>query len=286
MNKPITIANFVLDEKFIDGVIAFNKNFSPKRVRHIYIYVTESHKDNFNLIKCKSDIIQLSPNEVISYLYQNSVDAILLHSIYSMPLNVIALIPKDFCVIWSSWGFDIYSIMGYNLLISQDLFRPLTREYFHLPPYSDEGKEPDEAYKKAVQRVDFLSTVLPEEYELIPSSSFLNANKLHYTYISPKEIATYQNASVPSLIGNNILVGNSSAHTNNHLDIFQKLSELDLGTKLIYCPLSIRKGFLSKARNYLVIVLFHFLHFWTRKTILIWFPVVVTFFLAIYANRH
>ena len=238
MEKRITIVNFVTDDKFIDGVIAFNEKFSPCDVVHIYVFVSDSPLEHFTLIKNEAAITQLTTEEVIPFLRKRHADAVLLHSLYSLPLQVTPLIPSKICVIWSSWGYDIYSMMGTFRLVTMNLFRPLTKKFLELSYVCEENGQADEIYQKAVQRVDFLSTVLPEEFNLIPSLPYFHAKELHYSYITPKEVETYQNVSAPQITGENILVGNSGAPTNNHLDIFEKLSKLDLGDRRIYCPLS------------------------------------------------
>lgn len=238
MEKRITIVNFVTDDKFIDGVIAYNEKFSPCNVVHIYVFVSDSPLEHFTLIKNESAITQLTTEEVIPFLLKRHADAVLLHSLYSLPLQVIPLIPSEICVIWSSWGYDIYSMMGTSRLVNMNLFRSLTKEFLGLTCVCEENCQADEIYQKAVQRVDFLSTVLPEEFNLIPSLPYFHAKELHYSYITPKDVDTYQNVRAPQITGENILVGNSGAPTNNHLDIFEKLSELEIGDRRIYCPLS------------------------------------------------
>ena len=42
MKGIITIVNCVTDDKFIDGVIAFNEQFSPHNVVHRYVYVSDT----------------------------------------------------------------------------------------------------------------------------------------------------------------------------------------------------------------------------------------------------
>lgn len=238
MKNTISIVNFVTDDKFIDGVIAFNKQFSPKDVVHVYIFVCEGQPQVFSFIKNAAAITQLTGKEVVPFLRKKRVNAVLLHSLYSLPLEISSTIPPEICVIWSSWGYDIYSMMGCSRLININLFRPLTRDFLKEPFACERNEVPDEAYKKAILRIDYISTVLPEEYDLIPLVPYFHAKYLHYTYITPKEVETYQNACVPQKFGSNILIGNSGAPTNNHLDIFQKLSELCVGEKKIYCPLS------------------------------------------------
>lgn len=238
MGNRITIVNFVTDDKFIDGVIAFNEQFSPKNVVHVYIFVCNGNPHAFSLIKNTAAITQLTVEEVIPFLREKHVNAVLLHSLYSLPLEITPMIPSNICVIWSSWGYDIYSMMESVRLVNINLFRSLTKNFLKDPLVRPVNEQPDETYQNAVQRIDYLSTVLPEEYDLIPSSSYFRPKRLHYTYITPKEVEAYQNANVPQLVGENILIGNSGAPTNNHLDIFEKLSDLDIGERKIYCPLS------------------------------------------------
>ena len=238
MKGVITIANFVTDDKFTDGVIAYNEQFSPCDVAHLYVFVSDSPLEHFTLIKKSEAITQLATEEIIPFLQEKKVNAVLLHSLYSLPLQITPMIPHEICVIWSSWGYDLYSMMGISRLVNMNLFRPLTKGFLELSCVCEENGQADEAYQKAVHRIDFLSTVLPEEFKIIPPLSFFHAKELHYTYITPKEVEKYQNARVSTVVGENILVGNSGAPTNNHLDIFEKLRELDINDRKIYCPLS------------------------------------------------
>ncbi len=238
MKKRITIVNFVTDDKFTDGVIEYNERFSPDDVVHLYVFVSDSPLGHFALIKNAAAITQLTTESVITFLRENHADAVLLHSLYSLPLHITPQIPSEICVIWSSWGYDLYCMMENSGLININLFQPKTRDVLRLSTACEANGAANEFYQKAVLRVDYLSTVLLEEYDMIPSLSYFHAKQLHYTYITPKEVETYQKASISTNAGENILVGNSGAPTNNHLDIFEKLSELDLGERRIYCPLS------------------------------------------------
>jgi hypothetical protein len=47
-------------------------------------------------------------------------------------------------------------------------------------------------------------------------------------------------------LGNNILIGNSSSYSNNHLEVFEHLKTFDLEDKKLIVPLSYGNPLLSK----------------------------------------
>jgi hypothetical protein len=49
--------------------------------------------------------------------------------------------------------------------------------------------------------------------------------------------------------GNNILLGNSASYTNNHLEIIDILSDLDMNDKKVICPLSYGDEYYAKKVN-------------------------------------
>ena len=81
-----------------------------------------------------------------------------------------------------------------------------------------------------MQLVDYVITVLPNEYAIIKKEFNLNAEYLDYNY----GINNF-NEFKKTTLGNSILVGNSATASNNHLDIFDIIQNTN---KKIIVPLS------------------------------------------------
>lgn len=84
--------------------------------------------------------------------------------------------------------------------------------------------------------MDIVVPVILPEYYIVKK---INKKILYapFTYGSLEGLlGEYINKNV--LKSDNILIGNSANPTNNHLDVFKKLSEVDLQNRKIYVPLS------------------------------------------------
>ena len=92
-------------------------------------------------------------------------------------------------------------------------------------------------YKYAVNRVDYFSGVVPPEYDLMKQCSYFRAERVVYVYTNEASLNKYTQFTYGAC-GENIIVGNSAAPTNNHLDLLPYLTRLNLGSRKVYLPLS------------------------------------------------
>ena len=96
-----------LDEKHITEMIHFFEDIEEMNNRFIYF---QNNKNDTSLIHTsnKYEVINISQIiEIISNPF--SCDIIVIHSLLSLPCNIIKLIDKKIKVVWFSWGFDTYS---------------------------------------------------------------------------------------------------------------------------------------------------------------------------------
>ena len=241
----IRIANFILDEKFIDGLIEYHDYVGTDCV-HDYYLIANKNTGEFKYIKkYPQRIIVIGPSVALDTAAR--YDAIFLHSLYTFPVNLIPRIENKVKLFWFSWGYDIYSSPYGSPLIKLNLYHPLTRRYvirdfkyqfiYLLKIINSYRKKIDRYhYIKAVQRVDYYSGVIPEEFNLLKEQvGGFNAKRVDYTYcnlqfFSKKERVMNNNK--------NIIIGNSTSYEINHLDVFHQLKNLDLAGRKIYVPLS------------------------------------------------
>lgn len=243
----LRIAHIVNDEKFIDTAIEIFNQIKDSIHSTFYCYTKYPLKYIFN----KEDIqIFNNENAIIEEINKSEACIILLHSRF-LSYNVLSKIDKKKKLIWISWGYDLYNQTPYLFInpapINFNIYKPLTRSYlrkefslkylikyfFKLQFIRDKINK-----NKFYNRVDYLSTILPVELEY--ANLFLrkyNIKKFYFSYMR-------QNVTIPVVsninVSNkeNILLGNSAAETNNHVDVLKVISKLNINHRKIIIPLS------------------------------------------------
>lgn len=149
-----------------------------------------------------------------------------------------------------SWGADIFQLgKFYNRFLMPKTKRLRTKHYFrnnfyiifkkilHTAfPFLLDFRKKNKTRLKALQKLDYITPVIPQDYKLLEDSyGKLKAKLYHLNYVNP-----VLNDENPSLIetGENILLGNSSSYTNNHIEAIDHLSTIDLKGRKIVIPLS------------------------------------------------
>lgn len=218
MNKILHVCS---DEKFIDFAI-----------------------DNFNAIgDVKSDFIVITKAKSLKYIKNENVtiksvfafrmqilfsrlkeyDAVVFHSLNDAYLLFIKLLPKNLNVCWIGFGFDYYdySKLINNYKVKKGIKYFIKQKILYL----------DSSY----QRINYFCPVLENEFEEASTRLKLNAQYVHWNYgSSDKLIESLKDEYVS---GDSILLGNSAAETNNHIEIIEKLIQLDEKREIII-PLS------------------------------------------------
>ena len=235
--KKIIIFHVFPDDKFFDGTAKFFDNLA--NVENRYVFLSKEKNYQFKLIK-KTDRIKIV-NSIISFvreLRRRDINIVLFHTMIGKSYILTRFIRQNVKVIWWSWGYDIY--MGrYHTkpLINIPLYKPLTldiknkNEIDKTTIYEKiKGKVIEWIREGAIKRVDYFMPVIPIDYKLMKEQcSFFNAQ------LFPKGINQYDYSfKYKDKIGN-LLVGNSLTYTNNHLDIFEKLYEINIydGMKIV-----------------------------------------------------
>jgi len=249
----LRIIHLVPDEKFIDVVIRmFDACRQDVDSRYYCMSETLSNSD-LKFIKQKERIQVVNFFEMKVILQNvNEYDLVFLHSLivvnYSGSLffggldNIIRKLPKDVKVMWASWGADLYS--GSFPLVRLDLLAPKTRTQYLKPGvlrliHSCAHYVRFKKNIRLLRRIDYCSTVLPYEYDLLKSQRpFLKAKQVPFHYSDPKKYINMPRYVPQPEKDCNILLGNSSAITCNHLDVLCRLNKIKLGSKKVYVPLS------------------------------------------------
>lgn len=241
----VKLANFVIDEKFIDSMIERHDVLS-EGIEHHYLYVSNSKNCIFKYIKNTSRIEIIKPHQIINYLKDNKFEGVFLHSFCSCPARIIVEMSHDIIVFWMAWGFDIYK----KELIDIPLYHPITQKYrvnntsVSLPKKIEDFLKrikrylTKKTYYRALKRIDYFSGVLPVEYGMMRETGRINACEFSYNYSSINRLNKENGNMDEPNCSKNILIGNSADSRNNHLDVIYAMSNIDLFGRKVYMPLS------------------------------------------------
>lgn len=250
------IVHFILDEKFIDSAIELFSKIENVENEYILIRNVPFQKRKYVI----NPLVKECNRWIISHVIhkQDFANVVILHSLYSLPIDLIPLIPVKIKVVWFSWGYDIYSPNPplKPLINIQNIYWKRTKDYL----LKEKIEESDIfSYKKylrkmvsnflwpknekilvgALSRIDFYSGVIPIEYDSL-KSYLPNAKLVDFNYPISKDITTSCDWKIcKRKKSNSILIGNSATETNNHVDVFYLLKNLDLNLNFkLIVPLS------------------------------------------------
>lgn len=240
------IINCVLDEKFIDGLIA---TFEYTKSDNIidYCMISDKNITSFNYIRNKDKILVVNPINFIKYLEDCHCDVVIIHGIRSISYKIINKLPENIKIVWIGWGYDLYYTPSiYKPFIKLKLYQPLTLKYYRsnfidvLRDYYSyfKGQICRKHIYRAIGKINYFSGILPEEFELMNNNSFFHAKKIEFHYFDLNFEIKNNRIEENVVSGNDIIIGNSADISNNHLDVFEYLKKIDVSNKKIYVPLS------------------------------------------------
>jgi hypothetical protein len=233
------IVHLFEDQKFVDITIENFENVSTGLNK----YIVFSNNEKLTYVSRKEDVIIL-PNSSykldIDLVYKDC-QLLIIHFLSPLKLYILKHKPNHVKVIWSIWGSDAYDHFKVqnnfepitSVTQKSTLFQKLKNSYFftfyHLIKYR---VKPLCKELELLQLIDYVITVLPNEFKIIKNEFGLVAKYIDYNY----GINNFDKFSNRSL-GNSILVGNSATSTNNHLDIFdiiKSTTNMDIIVPLSY----------------------------------------------------
>ena len=244
----LNILHCVTDDKFIDDIIDVFEHI--KGEYQFYYSIVGDKRKPYSCIKKQEYIVNIPKTTFLNYLAKNKIDVVIIHGIGAMPPGIINIIPSNIKVMWKSWGYDIYRCPSdYSPLAKVDLYHRYT-QIERLKDFKANVSRLKmhiyyllhrKGYREAISRVDFFSGVIPDEYDLIAQRhySFFRARHTFYPYFSLN--SNQDNNDFVSL-GENIVLGNSAAFPNNHIDILHQLKKVELKNKRIVMPISYQRN--------------------------------------------
>lgn len=292
------------DDKFIDTAIELFEKFSPKSYKYYVIvpdlkckfqYVTSSLVEPI-LLKTASEREEFV-NEIIRQRYK----VVYLHALNKRKRELIKILPEHVVAVWFIWGYDLYNAWP---VLQEKIYSRLTQSFlnkdkewrnilknrfkkslwsyklflwFHkknnprFSPIYEKLAPTHKDYYEAVQRVDVVVPVVKAEMKILRRMD-IPAVYAPFSYVYLESLVKIDQ---PEHRGLNILVGNSGAPSNNHLEIFQMLSRINLNGRKIYVPMSyggsdayrdliIKKGYELLGENFIPMVQFLTLDAYTQ----------------------
>lgn len=243
------IIHIGLDEKFINHAMVQFEGAFPKqnqfyiRTKDLKTPLKFVEKDVFVKQVRKQDIDQLAKT-----IDKNQ--CVVLHSLPEVFVDFVLLLPKAIPVLWLCYGFEVYNNPNFydvrKLLAEKtigylediELPRPLSsldRYLSQILPKRFLGAQVERFLKmnKALERINYLGTSFDEEYQNIKKLTKQSYSLIPYWHYPLENIL---DVNLPPLEHRPcLLIGNSAAASNNHLDVFDilKTKSLSLIDKVV-----------------------------------------------------
>ncbi len=271
MVHKIKVLHIFDNNPFIEPAINFLTLYQDGQIEHIFLVLYSQEKKKVN----GHDIIYVKKNDtqqILELLGQRGIDALVFHGLSKYKRSFILRNKKvlqNYLLAWVIFGYDLYTLpyiknkifdtltykiynaknlpgkRMYNLVAGRkSIFKMLSKiplERFpwisgHLISLSRTALR-DLILARAIKQMDIISGFFDNEVKFI-DVFYDHYSYLPFTYIQTGDIKDYLKDSSPKNAEKYILIGNSDAMTNNHLDILEKLKGLDLKDKKLLLPLN------------------------------------------------
>ena len=224
------IVHLFEDQKFVDNTII---NFDSQSV-DLNKYIVFSNTKYLKYVS-STDRVLVLPNSSykldFEFIYKDC-QLLIIHFLTPIKLYILKHKPPHVKVLWSVWGGD-----AYDHFQKQDFFEQLTQNIqkesiyqqlrfsklyslYHLIRYR---VKPLKKEFNLLNKIDFISTVLPYEFESINKEFNLSLKYIDFNYSAHKF-----KKSLSINLGNSIIIGNSATLSNNHLDVFEIVKNIKI----------------------------------------------------------
>jgi len=249
--KKISILHIATDEKFINAANdIFEKAFPG--CNHFVIRRSRFNRKLNHVGKNNNIQIILYDNNIVNKLSEmtRKYDCVFLHGISKFNSSVYLSSTEKEKFVGMLWGAELYteenlpdqkligeltaSIIlpesGYSL---KERIKELIKGVIYYKPTTIEN-----ATKLAASELNYISTLHEEDFNYFKERKLISEKCRHipFAYYPLEYIMKGNELSMVN--GNNILLGNSASFTNNHLEAFQILQEINIGNRKIIVPLS------------------------------------------------
>lgn len=224
------ILHLAPDDKFIDNAIEKFEDVVPGASEYVIVCKNEQLKF------VKSSVAeQLSESETAKRLKARCYRSVILHGLSGDRIRLLRYLHSDTSIAWIGWGFDYYPTLLRNaypagfydsktLPIAQSVGIVPTRLTHQARELARQICRRSSALTRSkLERIDFFIPVLASESSLAKQlNPWFRAKYLPWNYTVRKALKARPDSLVKEK--RNVLVGNSSALTNNHIDAFAALA--------------------------------------------------------------
>jgi hypothetical protein len=238
------------DTKFSDYVVDYFEAIHPKQNRYVVIE-PNSGKLDFSETQY-ADFLEIIPEDQTQFFKLigswSEYKAVVTYALSPFRAKLIKDIPKEIKVGWVMFGYEFYNhfpeikhkiyLDRSKIFLPQDLKSKIVNSVAYKKVCNFIGKKHiANQLEQGLKRVDVFATLIEEEAKLVKETLGLTYEWSEFTFYNISGFLGDTDQSV-TCEGSNILLGNSSSLTNNHLEILQFLSKQPIGARKIITPLS------------------------------------------------
>jgi dTDP-N-acetylfucosamine:lipid II N-acetylfucosaminyltransferase len=255
MEKEFQIIHVFDDDKFIDSAIALFESVFPKKSK--YFVIVNNDKGSLKYVKSnlvtsiKLDSVT-DYNRLSNYIDSYDKKIVFLHALNYRKQLLVSKLSDSVFKVWFVWGYDLYNqwkpferkiyeratldFLNKDLNYKSSILNKIYYSFFIYKLFKNSKRDYNTIFFKSVQNIDIAVPVIPTEMKYINA---LN-KKIKYAPFTYGYLEYYlgDKFNMSLIKTNNILVGNSANPTNNHIEIFNKLSMLTLGDRKVIVPLN------------------------------------------------
>lgn len=248
MNKKIL--HLATDEKFIDSAHwTFSQAFKDSNDFYVCLFNKENDVEYINNRDHVTFVYYKEFKSKILSIVQD-YDLVVLHGLDFIKSQIVLSCP-NVKFLWIFWGGEIYNNnkSGLNNILGKDSIklvpnkgikgkiRELLRICYYYLRYRIGSSE--QAILKASRKIDIFGNLLKEDFDLLLENNILKSNCKFIDFCYYPQEFIFKGMDDDFVNGSNILLGNSSSVTNNHLEAFKVLRKLRLSNKQkVITPLS------------------------------------------------
>ncbi|WP_109831573.1 TDP-N-acetylfucosamine:lipid II N-acetylfucosaminyltransferase [Reichenbachiella versicolor] len=266
-NKDIRFVHFLIDEKFNEYIVRRFEEVGVGRHRYV-VYCKQELPSLEKFTDLGRKIEFLNKEECICLL--SEYEYIVFHCATDENLYLINQLSKRNISCLISWGPDRHNIkklgttpyepitlsayleiankgISWSKKLRKQVLKLIpfsfTEYYYHLRTGKD---HPDKMYRKAIAKLDYISTILADEFPIL----FKNAKGtyLDFSYGTIEQLVSGFHEKEPDL-GGSILVGHSGFLINNQMDVLAKIKESGFDNTIVV-PVSYGADDYNTVKNY------------------------------------
>jgi len=243
------IVHLVIDDKFIDAAIREFEAVAPGS--HDFVIVGAFPPFRYVRSTAVRTLSRAGWHELVN---RSDVAAVVLHGLPAAHYALLADLPPHVLVVWLGWGYDYYGLLAdafpHGLL--QPRTAALVGQMYRRAPRHAPGlmaaselsvarpyPRPTAAERQLLQRVDVFSALHDEHLLLARHAPWFAPERIEWMYMTLEDDLYVHAGAGGDAMRPDILLGNSAAPCNNHLEAFELLRQrVNLAGRRVVVPLS------------------------------------------------